>query len=529
MDTKGSSDTSRRDFLKGLGAVPAAALLGAGGSYDGHAGGSAVGDGGRRVTRGGVGALRTEPVPPPDRPLVGIQIGARSFVDEGVDGCLDTLQAKGGVNTLCSTVFTYGRGLAGRQVPGQPLPDHGVQEYDEIHGGSYTAAHPEHYVESPIRPADLRAPELGDFDILADVTAKAKARGMQTYLLFEEVYNPSLIPNFEKISEVDVYGRLGSSTCLNNPGARAFILSMVEDWMTNNELDGLMWETERQGPLNTMIGAFGGNLPSRMHAYCFCPYCVRKGREQGIDPERARQGYIALDRFMKQTRAGTLSTDGTFITFWRLLVEYPEIMAWHRFWFHSQEEMYGLIYGTAKSINRSAQVGWHIMYYVTLSPFFMADQDYPRLARNADFLKPATYNNCGGPRFASFIRNLQSTVFRDMTPEQVLAMHYAWLHWEGEASLDQLPTVGLSANYVAHEVKRAMAALKGEIPLYAGIDIDVPTGLDEKRTQPEDVKAATLAAFRAGAPGVVLSRKYAEMKLTNLAGAGAALKELGYA
>jgi hypothetical protein len=35
-----------------------------------------------------------------------------------------------------------------------------------------------------------------------------------------------------------------------------------------------------------------------------------------------------------------------------------------------------------------------------------------------------------------------------------------------------------------------------------------------------------LAAFRAGAHGVILSRKYSEMKLANLSGAGAAIREL---
>jgi hypothetical protein len=34
------------------------------------------------------------------------------------------------INTLFLATFTYGRGIAGRQVPGQPLPDHGKQEYD---------------------------------------------------------------------------------------------------------------------------------------------------------------------------------------------------------------------------------------------------------------------------------------------------------------------------------------------------------------------------------------------------------------
>src|SRR5580692_2633280 len=62
--------------------------------------------------------------------MVGIQVGAVSFVDEGTEKVLDVLQERGGVNTLFLAVFTYGRGIAGRQIPGQPLPDHGKQEYD---------------------------------------------------------------------------------------------------------------------------------------------------------------------------------------------------------------------------------------------------------------------------------------------------------------------------------------------------------------------------------------------------------------
>src|SRR5690348_11312112 len=75
------------------------------------------------------------------KPMVGIQIGAVSFVDEGVEPVLDSLQSKAHVNTLFVAAFTYGRGIAGRQIPGQPLPDHGKQQYDTdtFHGGSYTA------------------------------------------------------------------------------------------------------------------------------------------------------------------------------------------------------------------------------------------------------------------------------------------------------------------------------------------------------------------------------------------------------
>jgi len=107
-------------------------------------------------------------------------------------------------------------------------------------------------------------------------------------LLFEEVYTPRLIPNFEQIAEVDLYGRPGRSTCLNNPHARTFIVSMVEDWFKSNPLDGLMWESERQGPLNNLLGMNFTGVNDRTTVNCFCGYCARKGKEQGIDVERVQ-------------------------------------------------------------------------------------------------------------------------------------------------------------------------------------------------------------------------------------------------
>src|ERR1700751_5355508 len=40
--------------------------------------------------------------------MIGIQVGAVSFVDEGTEKVLDVLQERGGVNTLFLAVFTYG-------------------------------------------------------------------------------------------------------------------------------------------------------------------------------------------------------------------------------------------------------------------------------------------------------------------------------------------------------------------------------------------------------------------------------------
>src|SRR6266496_4465220 len=85
--------------------------------------------------------------------MIGIQAGAVSFVDEGTEKVLDNLQELGAVNTLFLATFTYGRGIAGRQVPGQPLPDHGKQQYDTdtFKGGSYTRIHPQYYRDTVIK------------------------------------------------------------------------------------------------------------------------------------------------------------------------------------------------------------------------------------------------------------------------------------------------------------------------------------------------------------------------------------------
>ena len=136
--------------------------------------------------------------------MIGIQVGAVSFVDEGTEKVLDILQERGSVNTLFLAVFTYGRGIAGRQIPGQPLPDHGKQEYDlKFHGGNFATPHPHYYKNTVLK--DTRAPDHGNLDILAEVLPAAKKRGMKTMCWLEDVFRKDL-PNIEKLQERDFTG-----------------------------------------------------------------------------------------------------------------------------------------------------------------------------------------------------------------------------------------------------------------------------------------------------------------------------------
>ncbi|HTI70949.1 MAG TPA: hypothetical protein VMF06_13350 [Candidatus Limnocylindria bacterium] len=67
--------------------------------------------------------------------------------------------------------------------------------------------------------------------------------------------------------------------------------------------------------------------------------------------------------------------------------------------------------------------------------------------------------------------------------------------------------------------------MRGQCRILPGIDIGITTGKNSRKATPDDAYAATKAALAAGAQGIILSRKYSEMRLANPAAAGHAVRE----
>jgi hypothetical protein len=286
-----------------------------------------------------------------------------------------------------------------------------------------------------------------------------------------------------------------------------------------------MWGSERQGPLHNAISARHGGKADSSRVTCFCEHHQKAAKERSIDFKRAKEGFEKLDQYLRAARANERPNDGYFVEFWRLLLEYPELLAWEKLWTDSKHAIYADVYHAAKKSRPSVQVGFHIWHANSFSPFFRAEQDYPEFAKVADYLKIVVYNNCGGPRYANYIDNVASTIFHDVPKDELERLHNEWLDYPNEAPLKDLPAKGLSADYVFRETRRALTDVKGKCKIYPGIDIDIPTGAREKQTTPEDVFASTTAAFKAGAEGVIFSRKYSEMMLANLAAGGKAVRD----
>ncbi len=456
-------------------------------------------------------------------PMIGIQVGAVSFVDEGTDAVLDALHEMAAINTLFVATFTYGRGIAGRQLPSQPLPDHGRQEYDTstFHGGNYATPHPQYYRGTALAPE--KAPDHGSYDVLADVIPRAHRRGMKVIAWFEDVIGAG-VPGFDSAREVVLTGQPSTFVCARNPNTRQFWLGLVEDYLRSYDVDGLMWGSERQGPLGNVLVTNHGGAGAGGRVACFCQYCVDAAKKDGVNVDRARAGYGALVAWAAAVGAGRKPSDGAFVTFWRLLVKYPEILAWERLWNDALYDTYRDMYRLAKEIAPAKGIGWHVWHNNSFSPFYRAEQDYADYAAYSDFLKVVMYNLCGGERLAQYVRGANRSLFADLSPDQTLELTYGVQQYRAGA-LGELAAAGLPASYVKNETARALVN-PGTMKIWPGIDVDIPTAATSKKTQPQDVYDAVRAAFEGGAHGVLLSRKYSEMRLDNIRAAGRALRDL---
>ena len=105
-------------------------------------------------------------------------------------------------------------------------------------------------------------------------------------------------------------------------------------------VDGVQRGSERQGPLGNALGAWHHGAKSDPgRTSCFCEYCAAKAARQGIDIDRVKKAFLALEPYVRAGRAGQRPRDGYYVEFWRILLRHPELLVWETFWADSMREM----------------------------------------------------------------------------------------------------------------------------------------------------------------------------------------------
>jgi hypothetical protein len=476
---------------------------------------------------------------PDERPKrVLIQLDAVGLVDEGIERLLDEVQGRARVNALLLDVFWFSRATTESALAGERHRGHGRRDGDpSLRGGHLGTVHPTYYRDTGVNPADLAAPEPRGLDLLAELRPAARKRGIQLFGLVKDFF-PDGLAGVERLVERDFNGQAATTSCKNNPYYRNLLRGAVQDLIRSYDVDGIMYMAERQGAFTDTLGLrFRGVARGRPGSRtCFCEFCRAKAAAQGISFARAKAGFEELERFVAAGRAGRRPLDGHYVTLWRLMLRHPELLAWEHLWHEGLRDLLRLLHAEVKAVRPSVLFGSHIWPNHYISPILRAEQDLAELTPYHDFIKVALYDNCGGPRLASYIESAGQTMWADVPPEELLQLHYRLMNYD-EAPYHRLREAGLKRDFVFRESKRAVEGARGSATaILSGIDVDIPVlDLDRGAVPPsqvarrtrEDVGRAVRQAFRAGVHGIVVSREYTEMQLENLSGVGDAIRELG--
>ncbi len=475
-----------------------------------------------------------------ERPFrTAVRVGATSVLDESAARVLETVRERAEADTVVVTAATWSRESGGRTTRADV--GHGVPGPDpEWVGGAYAAVRPEYYRRTVLGPVP-RARDAGERDVLAETLAAARERDVAVYALVDEsAAAPELRrrPGFPGCLEVDMWNKPARRPCYANPDYREWHLGFVEDVLTGYEIDGLTWRAERFGPLTLLAQQptpQGLGLVS-----CFCRWCLARADERGVDWRRAQTGFRRLVLLNAAVSSGERPVEGVFSSYWRLLLGFPEILAWQSLWTDGQVQLYRDVFGLARAIRPEIEVGWDLDPMATVSPFVRASLDFSELSHICDSLTLGTYDASGGEALGRLARDMSRALFGDLDEGAAYGLLQAMLGVE-EASLDEVAEAGLSAEYVRREVARGVTTNEGRCLVYAGIDVGAPAlrepspdgtrGLADAdggpvRSTPERVAAAVGAAHAGGASGIVLGRKYADMRLDELDAVGAAVRAL---
>ncbi len=463
--------------------------------------------------------------------FVGIQVSPVSFVDEGVDSLLDTLKNRFGIDSLMIGTISWLGLKTGRRVSWEldGWPDHGKPEVGGFKGGSYIEHRPEFYKTTFIDNFRSQDEDTKGFDVLAEVIPAARERGMRVYPevmepLFHYAGHGSVnsvnIPNLPQVLEIDHRGIMTAEPCINNPDYRNWWMSIIEDYVRNYDIDGVMWCNERRSPMDNLVSGNGAN--------CFCEHCREQATNRGIDVEKVRAAFREVYDYFQAARNGEEFVDGSLIEFLRALYFNPEVMLWERFWVERNKDMDRELYGLVKWIDRNVEFGLNVWNRNHLNPFRRAQWPWKEMATWSDWVKPITYQHQSGGVYHKEMTALHASILRDVTPQELTPIMYKLLDLH-EAPWDDIIAKGFAPEtYVYGQCVNAVRGVENKVPVYMGIGVDAPrTHADQARCTPDIVKRSVLESYRGGAKGVVFSPNYAGMDLSTLDGAPQALRELG--
>jgi len=462
-------------------------------------------------------------------PILGIQMSPISLLHEGADHVCKLLADEAGLNALFVYCNTYQISGWDRHRHDKLADDHGVAPPDFDYcdtRNTWFDPDPKYYQQTPFLSSDDEGKRYTDRDVFSETFEAAERHGFQVFArALEAESGHRVIPGWSQISTIDCFGQTTNRPCPNHPDYQSFWVAIMEDLFHQYpNLAGFKLGAERPGPLSLAMFNGPGFWYSHMAPDCFCGHCQDRLTQRGIDVEKARTGYQELVKYSRALHHEVADTrDGAMVGAFRLLIHYPEVLAHHREFLMSLEELHARLAGVVRSIRPDALFGLHIYQGATSwDVAHRATIDYRKMGEYVDFLKPVIYQKVAGQRMIQYLNSVSQGALSDFGPEGALQLLYQLQGFDGPP-LAQLGEEGFSIDYVYRETRRCVEGLAGKALTLAGPGFNI--GGKHSSDTPDFVYETINACFEAGADGLIVSREYDEMRRSNLQAVGRAVRK----
>ena len=431
-----------------------------------------------------------------NRPFIGVQLGKGMHEKDSLPQLFDEMQDRAAINTI---IYFFSAKDA--------------RYGDNYHGGTQFRRD----------QADL---DQNGRDLVDLMQEAASRRDMDIYMGGGEMFWANCLQNHAEASWIDCFGNPYNFACVNKPDWRKFQTALHNDLFEQHPyLKGFLFMHERSAsfmPIFKPDTWRGDYNPS-----CFCEHCRAKGESRGIDAEKAAKGFRKMVSLFKDRKAD-LIRGGIMVGFWRILMEYPETLAWEKLQWDSFHDYRLAIVKAIKESKPNAVIGYHFQHHGLYGSLDYRAGDDPKLATEfADWVKPSLYAGASGQRYFDLLKKAQQSYLSDFDLETAHRVLSGWFNRSPENGWELLENESLaqspfSPDWVRSEAKRIKESVS-PLAMNAGLGIGVPGGEDVET--PEYIAACTQACFDAGTDGIMLSRHYHEMRPELVKAAGEVIKK----
>ena len=337
--------------------------------------------------------------------IIGMQVHfLQELEDEGIDKALSFLKTEGSVNSIFIASqhdFLNSSGFD-KLYHNEKRNEHKID-------GFFFNFDQKLYESSGYKPIRCKYCNPSDKDIFKNVVEKAKNIGLKTYAMILNRWPGS--DNYPDFHMRSINNQLIPKVfCANNPSVNKIYRAIIKDLLQHYDIDGIFLALldhyvqfgfeHLTDELAYALGIKKFKTPE-VGLSCFCKYCVKQARKEGINVESIKSGLlrgIKLD-WIPHRVEGLSSSYETF----NFLIEVPEYLEWMRFRAKQFAKLHEELYNFIKKIKPDS--------IVALNTYGPGDSwkyavDYCKLVQYCDWVKPMFYSGTypGLPRTPDQIR-----------------------------------------------------------------------------------------------------------------------------